>query len=273
MAHVHGVREDVFRDYIRSQIKEEADVKSLPWAILSLILYALVLLTHETLHLNNSIEAAIEYDISANANFAFSAPQYMGHKNFENVNSFADFWSWMSRGFVPLTMKSQHDVAEGSDVVVDNFSRRDAGRYLWHNLKLGPTRLSQQSSAEVGCRNGAVAKAYGLACRRASVLDLDLPISESQVSLSSYDIDVAKTKWLINASQAQNAVGQLQESRWLSAWTTRVQVSMLVYNADIDLLVLTHVNFLFAETGRIWKFITHNSINLSPYYLDWHAPP
>lgn len=93
--------------YMRKEIKEAKACKQIPIGVLLFLLWYLAQSYH--LHINqlHSIERAIEFDIEENANFAFGEVvpfenHRMGHKTMHDVNSFQDFWSWMSMGLIPL---------------------------------------------------------------------------------------------------------------------------------------------------------------------------
>ncbi|CAE7555442.1 pkd2 [Symbiodinium pilosum] len=68
-----------------------------------------------------SVENSIETDISENANFAFEG--YFGNKVIEDVNSFADFWSWTRLGLLPLVFPEMpYFYSEGlADVVPEGY--------------------------------------------------------------------------------------------------------------------------------------------------------
>eukprot|EP00429_Kryptoperidinium_foliaceum_P003407 CAMPEP_0176005568 /NCGR_PEP_ID=MMETSP0120_2-20121206/2274_1 /TAXON_ID=160619 /ORGANISM="Kryptoperidinium foliaceum, Strain CCMP 1326" /LENGTH=719 /DNA_ID=CAMNT_0017338281 /DNA_START=206 /DNA_END=2365 /DNA_ORIENTATION=+ len=269
MATTHGVTEHIFRDYLRTEIKSEADVMSLPWAILSVVLYALVLMTHESVHFNNSVESALDYDLESNANFAFSDPQHMGHKNFEDVNSFADFWSWMDKGFVPLMLPAEYSPSESSPLVLGEMSPRDRQYWLWHNLRVGPVRLMQESAEDTDCPNSWIASALNMRCVGPASLDLDLPPTEALVAQHRFKEAPGKTRWFDSLAQSKMLLEELERDRWLDEKTSYVKLSVLTYAPDSDLLVLTDIHFLFARSGRIWKNLSHISMNLKPYVGVW----
>jgi len=72
-------------------------------------------------HLNfaqtHAVDQAHYFDITENANFAFGG-EYpfengrMGHKNIFDVNSFADFWSWLDLGITPIYWAEGWDLSE-----------------------------------------------------------------------------------------------------------------------------------------------------------------
>mmetsp|Transcript_89272 Transcript_89272/g.257471 ORF Transcript_89272/g.257471 Transcript_89272/m.257471 type:complete len:773 (-) Transcript_89272:147-2465(-) len=267
VAEKYGMPERVFREYLQLELKGEQEVRSLPWAIVSVMLYALVLLYHESVHLNNAVEGAIDFDITENANFAFV--DHMGFKNYEHVNNFADFWSWMGKGFVPLTLQWQHPASEGSGLDIGNLSARDRRQYLWHNLMLAPVKLSQELAEDVRCANRHVAGRYSMSCTGSSDINMDMSPSESQLLEAAYRENTQNTVWLYNSTDAMRIMTELEASRWLSKKVSRIKVSMIMYNTDSNLLVSTHINFLFARSGRIWKKIEHASMNLDPYADPW----
>merc|ERR1719456_242178 len=64
------------------------------------------------------VENALTADITENANFAWA--HYFGHKGIEDVNSYADFWSWTRLGLLPLvTSPSGYSEDLGSTVIHD----------------------------------------------------------------------------------------------------------------------------------------------------------
>jgi len=265
VANLYGMPASEFRAYLERELHSEQNIMSLPWAILSVVLYALVLLSHEGVNQSNSLISAIDYDIVANANFAFSDPLFMGHKNYEDVNSFADFWSWMNKGFIPLTMQSQHATSESSGLSIGDLSRRDRKRYLWHHLTVGPTKLSQGLADEIRCPNEHVANVYSIKCTTERGIDLEQHPVKIQAEQGSFVEDIPKTRWLYNASQASTLLAQLEAERWLDQRTNHIKVSKMTYNAASDLLLTTHVNFFFGRSGRIWKLLSHEAMRLKPY--------
>lgn len=183
----------------------------------------------------------------------------------QDVNSFADFWSWMNKGFIPLTMQSQHATSESSGLSIGDLSRRDRKRYLWHHLTVGPTKLSQGLADEIRCPNEHVANVYSIKCTTERGIDLEQHPVKIQAEQGSFVEDIPKTRWLYNASQASTLLAQLEAERWLDQRTNHIKVSKMTYNAASDLLLTTHVNFFFGRSGRIWKLLSHEAMRLKPY--------
>ncbi|CAE8676842.1 unnamed protein product, partial [Polarella glacialis] len=70
----HGVPQHIVMQYLKGELEGEAAVKSLPSALLLIVLFALMCLSHDRPSPIHSVEHAIDFDITENANFAFSAP-------------------------------------------------------------------------------------------------------------------------------------------------------------------------------------------------------
>merc|ERR1719330_1683819 len=111
-----------------------------------------------------------------------------------------------------------------------------------------------------------MAEAYNLTCTAGSDINLDLDPEESVVSSTPLNIDTASIEWLHGwGEDSQQKLQEMESVGWLDERTRRIQVSFLVYNANSDMLSMTHVNFLFARSGRIWKELTHWTMVLHPY--------
>ena len=115
MAANHGIPKDIFKQYLIDQMTEAESCQSLPFTLMLVISYGAMVIAHDDAQVVNAVEDSIQDDINNNANFAWSSP-YMGHKDVEDVNSHADFWSWMSRGFVPLIFQQSWGFGEGRDL-------------------------------------------------------------------------------------------------------------------------------------------------------------
>jgi len=95
-----GVPQWIYTNWIRSELDKENACLELPFTVLLLVSFAILALTHLGQQQVAIIEHAIVQDIAENANFAWA--HNFGHKGIEDVNSFADFWSWTRLGFLPL---------------------------------------------------------------------------------------------------------------------------------------------------------------------------
>mmetsp|Transcript_35493 Transcript_35493/g.93707 ORF Transcript_35493/g.93707 Transcript_35493/m.93707 type:complete len:799 (+) Transcript_35493:120-2516(+) len=266
----HGVREHIVHHYIEGEIRGEKNVLTLPWALLTIVLYALMMLGKEEVNLHNSMANAVEFDIKENANFGFTAPGNMGHKNYEDVNCYADFWSWMNKGFMPLLYKDQVPTSEDSGLDLGPLTPLQKNRYLGSNAKVGPVKLAKESTVETECINSDMSRVFGIFCDDSTELDMQLKPVENVVSQSTFYEDTPSTVWL-NGFEIDNQqkLKDLETSLWVDKATNRVQISFLTYEPDQDILRLSNVNFLFSRTGQIWKQFTQRSIVVNPYYNFW----
>jgi len=112
-----GVSADDLQSYLAKELEEESAFLSIPLVILLFMFFLIALSLHRNTGIMNSLERAVEFDITENANFAFvgAAPfenGRMGHKGLHDVNSFADFWSWLDLGLVPLFFPSGWSISE-----------------------------------------------------------------------------------------------------------------------------------------------------------------
>mmetsp|Transcript_60121 Transcript_60121/g.140522 ORF Transcript_60121/g.140522 Transcript_60121/m.140522 type:complete len:801 (+) Transcript_60121:27-2429(+) len=274
--HEHGIPEKVMLSYLQGEIEGEAAVKNLPAAILLIVWFLLMNLSHELPDSVHSIEKAIDFDITENANFAFSSPLYMGHKNYEDVNTFADWYSWMNVGFSAIYFPTSLAVSEGKSYDLGAMTFSEAKMYLTHNRKIGAVQLAQQTLSDADCRNPVVAQAMGLACYDFQGMDLRLKPTELDVSQEAFFEDTARTVWMDYLMEFPNVtvmdqLRDLELSRWLDNSTYRVKVTFMTYNHYYDMLTTTSIHFLFAISGRIWKQITHRSMVLEAHatFQSW----
>eukprot|EP00440_Ansanella_granifera_P000968 gb/GFBE01001045.1/.p1 GENE.gb/GFBE01001045.1/~~gb/GFBE01001045.1/.p1 ORF type:complete len:752 (+),score=175.73 gb/GFBE01001045.1/:1-2256(+) len=271
IAEQYGVPERVVLNYWTGELAAEAAVKTLPRALLLIVFFALMALNHESPSTVQAIEKAIEYDIFENGNFAFSTPGAMGHKNFEDANSIADFWSWMNLGFSAIYLPQSTSVSELSTLPSASLPRKGRSMYLLHNRKLGPVKLSQETVVEAGCKNPGMAKHYNLTCLEPGSMSPYLRITPTVFNVDSVEFveDTDKTAWLnYQSSQPPQLLRELERTGWLNARTHRAKVSFMSYNGQSDVLTITDIHFMFATSGMIWKKIVMRSIILNPY-VDW----
>jgi len=269
----HGVPEHVVLTKIAEERSEEEAVKSLPFALLLVILYALMNLSHDSQGPIRSVEEAIEFDIKENANFAFSTGEngneYMGHKTYQDVNSYGDFWSWMNKGISALYFQTDYPISEGSSLDMGPLTDTEKSFYLWHNKKIGPMRLRKEALPYADCLNEDMGNAFDLTCYEVGDLDLSLDPVDFDVAQLRFPEDRSETVWVEHGNHSLQ-LRELETNRWVNNQTYRVMVSFLAYNGPKDIFVQTNVHFLFARSGRIWKALTHRSFVLEPY-STWEA--
>jgi len=262
----HGVPcEELIKTVVAKAEMYEA-CRTLPFTILLVVSFALVVYTHDNALVVNAVEDSIAFDIIENANFAFSSPHpFMGHKNMEDVNSHADFWSWMTRGFVPLVFKQRYELAEGrnwSEPYVQDtaevFPIEDRGVYLNYNRIVLGVRLSQERAAEkVSCPESKLQSFYDKECVGGLMWAL-----EPEVIFARRNNDATRVQWLLiqdDVDTIQRQLLQMEKDLWLDERTTKVQVAIPVYNGEYGLHTLVQCNFFFSRGGHIWKAIIPQS--------------
>ncbi|CAK9054539.1 unnamed protein product [Durusdinium trenchii] len=223
----HGelaVPQKAYLKWVKNQIDLESACLELPFTILLLLsfsAFAIFSLKQDTIF---SVEHAISEDITHNANFAFS--EYMGHKNFEDVHSYADFWSWLRLGFLPAVFQPAWTYSERrpQDVasVFDLNAVREpnatwqlnalgsgskpvptAAEYLHFNRVVGGLRFRQQvaaSSSMGSCKfpssnRGAFERWYGKSCMP-NVQEIAYPPELADAEVFN---DPTKLEWMLPA--------------------------------------------------------------------------
>eukprot|EP00931_Biecheleriopsis_adriatica_P041280 TRINITY_DN23616_c0_g2_i1.p1 TRINITY_DN23616_c0_g2~~TRINITY_DN23616_c0_g2_i1.p1 ORF type:complete len:1029 (+),score=157.39 TRINITY_DN23616_c0_g2_i1:195-3089(+) len=102
-----GVPVRCIHQYIDAEIQEMSACIKLPSVVLMFVAFIVAVNFHERTSVINGQQEALIFDLEENAVFAFAQPipfdnPRMGHKNLYDVNTFADFWSWLNLGLVPL---------------------------------------------------------------------------------------------------------------------------------------------------------------------------
>lgn len=115
--HIKGVPKVWVKRYLRKELDETSACLQLPWAAAIFVFFGISAAMHFKFDILYGLDQAITFDIEENANFAFSGivpyeNGRMGHKNIYDVNTIADFWSWMSMGLVPIFWPQSWDVSE-----------------------------------------------------------------------------------------------------------------------------------------------------------------
>mmetsp|Transcript_73367 Transcript_73367/g.203659 ORF Transcript_73367/g.203659 Transcript_73367/m.203659 type:complete len:903 (+) Transcript_73367:149-2857(+) len=105
-----GVEQRIYLRWVKSQLDNENACLELPVTILLLVSFSCLALFHLNQNLAFTVEQGIERDIRNNANFAFA--HHFGHKDIVDVHSFADFWSWLRLGLIPLVIQPSWGYSE-----------------------------------------------------------------------------------------------------------------------------------------------------------------
>eukprot|EP00435_Cladocopium_sp_Y103_P056893 s2759_g19.t1 len=198
----HGIPERVMLSYLQGEIEGEAAVKNLPAAILLIVWFLMMNLSHELPPTIQSIEKAIDFDITEtpgsdgkqilmtlnigidhmNIRYQYSITLQIPPNEILDVNTYADWYSWMNLGFSAIYFPSTHAVSEGANFSIGTQTFLEASTYLMHNRKIGGVQLSQQRLFSSECSNPIVANALELECLNFRGLDLRLKPTELDVS-------------------------------------------------------------------------------------------
>jgi len=270
-----GVPESYLMRHCKEELQKEATIIALPFQLLLIVFYGLMTQIHEVPDAIRGIEMAFEHDITENGNFAFSSPGHIGHKDYRDVNTIPDFWSWMNVGYMPLVIQNTYPMSEAAigapALPMPDKSTYDYDRFLFHNLRIGGIRMVKETRSPKECLNRDMAEKFGIVCYDGQEkLNAALKPTEyhySQTQIKSRDQTTGETVWIANYSLAGGPqyLYNLETSDWIDYRTSRVMVSFVIYNENHDVLVMTSVHFFFTQTGKIWKDITHRTIQLRPY--------
>lgn len=273
-----GVPQSLFVAYLSKEIDSTDACASLPFTLLLVISYALLAINHDDAPMVNAVEDSIGFDITENANFAFTGA-FMGHKNIDDVNTHADFWSWMTRGFVPLLWVQSYSLAEGrnwSEPYVmqasEVYSRRNRGVLLHYNRIILGVRLSQERDAAVvdgsitgDCAFPGLQKMYDKDCVGGQGYELEPETFEARATKNP-----TRRHWLyINDDQEfiRQQLAQMELTGWLDENTRKIELAFPVYNAEYGLHTMFICCFFFSRGGHIWKDI----IPLSAFAQNWNS--
>ena len=271
VAERYGVPAKELFCYWEKEIDCDKAVQTLPRTLSLIIFFALMLLSHEMLGPAQSIERAIRFDIEENANFAFNGAGTFGNKNLQDVNSFADFYSWFRLGFAAIYMPTTSSVSEGSSITAANLTPLETSEYLNFNRKLGPVKLSQSKAKVVNCENPDLFASISIGDDTRcfdQAHEFYIQPTDFDVGFLEYVEDENVTVWL-SYSDPTSKIERLERTSWLTKDTNHWQVTFVIYNPDYDILTVTNIHFLLARSGRIWKQITFLSLKTRPYANLW----
>jgi len=276
VANDYGIPTKMFRAYVNQEIAEQDSCTALPFTLLLVVAYCLVVIAHDDAPAVNAVEDSIGFDIAENANFAWTG-DYMGFKGVFDINSILDFWSWMGMGFVPLVWQQGFGSSSAANTTVwemmqaapemygRNHSQR--GMYLGYNRVVGGVRLSQERhEPEEPCVTlEALIPVVEMGCVHGQKYETEPEMLDAR---STADEIRTRTTWLWihdDIEEVQRQVMKLEASEWIDKKTQKVEIALPVYNAEYGLHAIIHVNFFFSRGGHIWKLIIPMSV-----WADWH---
>jgi hypothetical protein len=275
---LYGVPQPVLCTYIRGELDDEESFKSLPLALSLVLFFAMMFVSHDEAVVVHGIEEAIDFDLEENSVFAFSAPGPMGHKSLNDINSYADFWSWLRLGLMPLLFADRKPISEEGGSIDQGPLNIDERRFfLWHNRKVGGLQIRQERSQYIDCPNPKLA--FGRQCTsEARDLNTNVEIEEFDILGAPLVEDKNYTLWFrylgpndTLADLERRALDLEIGEDWMNPMTARIDLTFVLYSAPKDVLTLNRITFVFARSGHIWKRLTHRSIVMDPYRYRYTA--
>mmetsp|Transcript_47686 Transcript_47686/g.103713 ORF Transcript_47686/g.103713 Transcript_47686/m.103713 type:complete len:1192 (-) Transcript_47686:125-3700(-) len=274
LAAEYGVPRYIVSEYISGEVAESSACKSLPFTLLLVISYSYMVIQHMDAPNMRAVEESIIYDIEENANFAFDS-LFEGHKNIQDVNSFVDFWSFLTQGLMPMLYIQEKQWSEeivvrnGTDYSPEVLHPSEWGMLTIYNRIVGGVRLRQERSNPGPCPSPLAQAFYHKPC------SVDLPNAyeeEPELSLGRVTTaDESRTTWIWvhhPNDMINEQMLQLELSKWVDDRTTKIEIGIPIYNAEYSIHSLINVNFFFARGGHIWKQIVPQSCYTS-WYMKW----
>jgi len=278
----HGMPATEVLTCIRGEIAVRQACLGLPLTLLLVCSYAAMVIYHDNAPVVNAVEDSLVNDVKNNANFAYNG--VTGFKNLEDVNSHTDFWSWMSRGFVPYLWQQEYPLSElrtSTDTLQDeagNFKSRaingeDRGVVAKYNRIVMGVRLSQErygdneATEPTECRGTRLQKLYQKPCvGGGGKYEL-----EPEKIDARFTINPQRIRYLYihdDVGDIQTQVMQLQNEGWLDEKTQKVEVAYAVYNGEYGLHTIITCNFFWSRGGRVWKRVIPQS-SWANWYSQW----
>lgn len=284
-----------FFECLREEQHQENGIFMLPIVLGLLVLFTGMVLGHERSVARQSLRSAIRDDITENANYDYL--RQVGFKNLDNVNAPAAVIDWMRLGFFDHLLWKTADEATGELT----------GEYLQYNRIIGGIRLLTQrmnesvgrcdlgetfanTFASSGAYDSSLAETFDSPCmfettndRAAEGYD-DLafpPDGEETTDWSagpSFEPRAIKpnlVRWFMmseDRSQQERMLAELLDQNFIDRQTRQVMVSMVLFNADLQLICLVESNFLFARTGRVWPLLRIKTIDPDPFHQPFLLP-
>lgn len=290
VAEQYGIPQVDLVSYIKNEIKEAEACRSLPFTLLLVMSYSIMAYAHDDAVIVRAVEDSLVFDIDDNTNFAYTG-DFMGHKGMIDVNSIADFWSWMNIGFLPLLFGQEEEFSEGSQDEDGEWTHplyaaagdlfevapvSDRGYLLYYNRIVGGVRLVQERSGGEGgvvCPTKAsLLSLYSMTCVEGLEYNI-YPESGLPRERATLTVDPQGLEWLYvfdDYDVLQQQVWDLEAGDengklWLDRHTQKIEIAIPVYNAEFGVHTLIRVNFYFSRGGHIWKKIIPQSA-----FADWH---
>eukprot|EP00927_Polykrikos_kofoidii_P036740 TRINITY_DN31007_c0_g1_i1.p1 TRINITY_DN31007_c0_g1~~TRINITY_DN31007_c0_g1_i1.p1 ORF type:complete len:864 (-),score=163.99 TRINITY_DN31007_c0_g1_i1:73-2664(-) len=258
-----GVPIKVVQDYVSAEGLRDSNCKTLPMTALLLIIYMMVGGMHYEAVKIGSAERAIKADIIENANFAWS--KHFGHKGVYDVNSYADFWSWLDLGLMPALYQYGYGVSEGSNLTSVEMPFEDRPHITHHFRPIGGIRMSQVILSETPCvGDKAVLKFIEHTFSTTSCVGFIEALEEEQTErtvIQAGKIEghpMERIEWLYAhwpKMTLDKRLRELQAGKYVDRHTLQLVLSMATFNTELSLYVVTYVSFRFSRGGAVHKRI------------------
>jgi len=273
MATTYGIPQDRLARHLTQQIEEADSCTSLPFTLLMVAAYTVMVILHDPAVSVYSVEESITFDIEEQADFAWTSDN-IGHKAIYDIDTFADVFSWFSEGLVPLMFMQEMQISEGrdpSDEDVEPFfwttPQDERGVVLNYNRLVGGIRVRQERGTPGPCTTkGANLGFYGIDCRHGLGYEL-WPETWTAFTTTNGERDF----WLwVHEEQTTllDRVYQKEAEDWLDAATRKIEIAIPIMNLEYNIYSLIFVSLFFSRGGHIWKRI----IPMSTYSSWWHGP-
>lgn len=272
----YGVPKTVLCEYLEDEISEAMACKSLPFTLLLVVSYSMMVLQHMKPPIVRAVEEGTSLKIEETANFAYDS-DYAGHKWIWDVHSHTDFWSFMNQGITP-TLFTQHRLWS-EDLLARNSSGelgiapwealddRERGILTVYNRIVGGVRFRQERGSPAECDLGKETSAFFNRSCITGTLSYQLP-PDPEMGRQT-DADESYTRWLYTHRQRSDLERQLlvmEANGWLSRDTAKVEIAIPIYNAEYGVHTYLQVNFFFSRGGAIFKQVITQSC-----YASWYT--
>lgn len=269
----------VFFAQLREDMRAESGIFMLPLVILLLALFTSMVIGHERSIARQSLRSAIRDDILENCNYDL-LNESIGFMNMDNVKAAQSVNDWMRLGFFEhLLWKTA------------SMDGNLTGRYLQYNRIVGGVRLLTQRMDESVARCGSsIAEMFQTPCvlekiddRSAEGYD-DLAFAPDGEETSDWSAGPGfepsaikvngshRIEWFMMSQRREEQEEKLaqlirnSEEPFFDRKTQHVMLSMILFNADLQLICLVESNFFFSRTGRVWPLLRIKTIDPDPFH-------
>mmetsp|Transcript_83569 Transcript_83569/g.190643 ORF Transcript_83569/g.190643 Transcript_83569/m.190643 type:complete len:854 (-) Transcript_83569:211-2772(-) len=267
----NGVPRNVFLAYIVSEMSEEESFKTLPFAVLLVVIFALSFSLHDQAQKILDVQDAVRFDIEENANFAFNNIGTYGAKNIYDVNQRGDFFSWTRMGLMTLVLQTSPNLAEWREN--DETWNTASEYFLNYNRVIGGIRMRQARGPKQSLPSSEAWLYDKPLTPVGTTLDLNQHLRPENFQVIAADtvFDESRTVWLLqNESQAHNdrVLVEMEDSGWFDDQTAQVELSFTTYNPHFDTLTVTRIVVLQSRSGHFWRSVVPQSVFMNHFPDD-----